>query len=127
MGKAMEHDFDDEFLVAGVLWSERGLSLQAYIKRSIGYLTVDEIRQFATDDDFAWLEVERPRDLRKFRNGEFDAPAHEVPPVLAYIAPIDGRRQTRIGEGRGRINFARAYNMRLHVWCLVYPDPAPTD
>ena len=53
---------------------------------------------------------------------EFNAPPHEVPPVLAYTASIDSRRQTRICEGRGRINFARAHNMRLHVWCLEYPD-----
>jgi hypothetical protein len=126
MGKVMEPDIDDEFRVRGVLMLDRGLSPQGCIKRYIGYLTVDEVRRFATDDDFAWLEVERPRDLRKFRNGEFDAPPHEVPPVLAYTAPIDGRSQTRIGEGRGRINFARAHNMRLDVWCLVYPDTAPT-
>jgi hypothetical protein len=35
--------------------------------------------------------------------------------ILGYSAPIDGRRRTRIGEGRGRINFARVHKMRLHV------------
>lgn len=119
----MDLDFYDEFKVSGVLCLERGLSPKVFTKRYVGYLTVDEIRRFAADDDFAWLEVERVADLRKFRNGEFDAPPHEVPPVLAYTAPIDGRCQTRIGEGRGRINFAKAHKMRLHLWCLVYPDP----
>ena len=76
MGKVMELDLER---VTGVLMFDRGLSPQGCIKRYIGYLTVDEVRRFATDDDFAWLEVERPRDLRKFRNGEFDAPPHEFP------------------------------------------------
>jgi hypothetical protein len=116
--QVMELDSGDEFKVIGVLHFDRGLSPQGWIKRYVGYLTVDEIRRFAADDDFAWLEVQRPADLRKFRNGEFDAPPHKVPAVLAYTAQIDGRTQTRIGEGRGRINFARAHDMRLHVWCL---------
>jgi hypothetical protein len=117
----MELDPNDEFRLAGVLLLDRGLSPRSFTKQYVGYLTVDEIRRFAADD-FAWLTVERSTDLRKFRNGEFDAPPHEVSPVLAYTAQINGRCQTRIGEGRGRINFARAHNMRLHVWCLAYPD-----
>ncbi|MBO9650258.1 MAG: hypothetical protein J7605_17260 [Variovorax sp.] len=116
-------DFDDEFKVVGVVLLERKLSPRDHTRRYVGRLTVEEIRQFAADDDFTWLEVERPADLRTFRDGAFDTPAHEVPAVLAYTAPIEGRRQTRIGEGRGRINFARAHNMRLHVWCLDYPEP----
>jgi hypothetical protein len=119
-----ELDFDDELRVVGVLRLEQGLLPRSLTKRYIGYLTVSEIRRFAADDDFAWLKVKRPADLRTFRDGRFDAPPHDVPPVLAYTAPIAGRNQTQIGEGRGRINFAQAYNMRLHVWCLVYPDTA---
>lgn len=115
-------DLGDVFNVVGVLLREQELSPRSFTMRYVGYLTVDEIRRFAVDDDFAWLEVEQPADLRKFRNGGFDAPPHEVPPVLAYTAPIDGQRPIRIGEGRGRINFARAHNIRLHVWCLVYSN-----
>jgi len=120
-----EADLDDEYSVVGVLSLDLGLSPKGYSKRYVGYLTVDEIRRFATDDDFAWLVVECPEDLRKFRNGAFDAPPHDVPPVLAFTVPwLDGRRQTRIGEGRGRINFARAHDMHLHVWCLEYRGTA---
>jgi hypothetical protein len=120
-GKVPELDRDDVFKVVGVLWSEQEFSPLGMTKRYVGYLTVEEIRRFAADDDFSWLKVERPAELRTFRNGAFDEPPHEVPPIVAYSAPLDGRQPTRIGEGRGRINFARAHNMRLHVWCLDFP------
>lgn len=51
----MDLDFDDEFKVVGALSLERGHSPHAFTKRYVGYLTVDEIRRFAADDDFAWL------------------------------------------------------------------------
>jgi hypothetical protein len=120
-GKVPELDFGDEYLVVRVLQLQHAVSPLGKTKRYVGYLTVEEIRRFAADDDFSWLKVERPAELRTFRNGAFDEPPHEVPPIVAYSAPLDGRQQTRIGEGRGRINFARAHNMRLHVWCLGFP------
>ena len=87
-----------------------------------GYLSVAEIKQF---DDMPWLEVRTPEDLRSFRDGAFEGPAREMPPIIVVTYPAQGALRTEIGDGRGRVNFANAYGARLHVWRLIHRTAAP--
>jgi hypothetical protein len=86
-------------------------------RRYAGYLTVAEIRQF---DDLSWLQVQTPKDLRSFRDGSFQGPAREMPPIVVVTYPVNGLCRTEIRDGRGRVNFANAYGLRLHVWHLIH-------
>ena len=92
--------------------------MDAYSRRYAGHLSVEEIRRF---DDMQWLEVWTPADLETFREGSFAGPAREMPPIIVVTYPDkDGTSHTEIRDGRGRVNFANAYALRLHVWHLTY-------
>ena len=106
-------------LALGPLVLEQHLRSRDFSRHYEGYLTVEQIMQF---DDLWWLKVTTPNDLKTFRDGAFSGPAREMPPIVVVTAPVDGVCQTRIGDGRGRVNFARAHGTRLHVWHLVHKD-----
>ena len=103
----------------GPLVLEHGLRPRDFSRHYEGYLTVDEISQF---DDLTWIQVTVPGDLRSFRGGEFQWKAREMPPIIVVTAPKAGVCHTQIADGRGRVNFARAHGIRLHVWHLVHKD-----
>lgn len=98
---------------------EHGLRPRDFSRHYEGYLTVEEISQF---DDLSWMQVRTPGDLRSFRGGAFRGEAREMPPIIVVTAPKVGVCYTQIGDGRGRVNFAKAHNVRLHVWHLVHKD-----
>jgi hypothetical protein len=101
----------------GPLLFEHNLKPNDFTRHYAGYLTVAEIRQF---DDLPWLQVQTPKDLRSFRGGSFQGPAKEMPPIVIVTYPANGSRRTEIRDGRGRVNFANAYGLRLHVWHLIH-------
>ena len=103
----------------GPLVLEHGLHTRDFSRHYEGYLTVDEITHF---DDLTWIQVAVPGDLRSFRDGKFEWRAREMPPIIVVTAPKSGVCHTQIGDGRGRVNFARAHGIRLHVWHLVHKD-----
>jgi hypothetical protein len=106
----------------GPLVLERGLKPKDFTRRYEGYLMVDEIRQF---DDLAWMQVRTPEDLISFRHGAFDGPPREMPPIVVATYPANGSVLTEIRDGRGRVNFANAYGLRLHVWRLIHKTCLP--
>lgn len=83
-----------------------------------GYLTVDEIGEF--DDLSSWVEVESPEDLEDFRGGSFNREPQDMPPIILITTPYEGTCGTQVGDGRGRVNFAIAHNLRLYVWHLIH-------
>jgi hypothetical protein len=99
-------------------WEGHKWTLSNFELKYEGYLTVDEIRQF--DDLSGWLEASEPADMETFRKGSFSGEAREMPPIIVITAPDEGRPYTQIGDGRGRVNFAAAHNMRLHVWHMIF-------
>lgn len=85
-----------------------------------GYLSVDEIGNF--DDLSSWVEVDDVDDLHGFRQGSWNTGPKNVPPIVVITAPDEGHCHTQIGDGRGRVNFANAHGLKLHVWHLIYKD-----
>lgn len=94
------------------------LKRQDFTLRYEGYLTVGEISIF--DDPYGWLEAHEPDDLDDYRQGSFKGEAREMPPIIVITAPDDEGCITQIGDGRGRVNFANAHGLRLHVWHLIH-------
>jgi hypothetical protein len=103
----------------GPLVLEHGLRARDFSRHYEGYLTVEEIKQF---DDLSWMQVTSPEDLRSFRDGAFQGKPREMPPIIVVTAPKAGACHTQIGDGRGRVNFAKAHDIHLHVWHLVHKD-----
>jgi hypothetical protein len=101
---------------------EHHLSARDFSRHYEGYLTVEQIAQF---DDLRWLQVRSPSDLKTFRGGAFRGPAREMAAIVVVSAPVNGVCLTKIGDGRGRVNFAKAHGTRLHVWHLVHKDCRP--
>lgn len=95
-----------------------GWTLNDFRLKYEGYLTVEELWHF--DDLTGWLESSEPEDMETFRKGSFSGEAREMPPIIVITAPDEGRPYTQIGDGRGRVNFAAAHNMRLHVWHMIF-------
>ena len=111
--------WDNLFRAIGPWVLTHGLRTQDFSRVYEGYLTVDEISQF---DDLRWLQVETPKDLRSFQKGVFRGKPREMPPIIVVTAPKAGTCHTQIGDGRGRVNFAKAHGIRLHVWHVVHKD-----
>jgi hypothetical protein len=109
----------DLFDALGPWVLEHHLRPHDFARHYEGYLTVEQIAQF---DDLSWLQVRTRNDLRTFRGGAFRGPAREIPPIVVVTAPVNGVCRTAIGDGRGRVNFAKAHGTRLHVWHLVHRD-----
>jgi hypothetical protein len=98
-------------------WSRKDFSLHY-----VGLLSVDEIEQY--DDVSAWLEVDDEGDIDSFRSGSFAGrpTADALPPIILITAPDEDTCHTQIGDGRGRVNYAHAMKIKLHVWNLVHRD-----
>ena len=94
------------------------LKLRDFTLRYVGYLTVDEIGEF--DDTYGWLESHEPDDMENYRQGSFKGEPREMPPIIIISAPDDEGCHTQVGDGRGRVNFANAHGLRLHVWHLIH-------
>lgn len=100
------------------------VDLNEFILSYLGYLSPAEIEQY--DDFGSWVDVETPDDLANFRQGSFADAASDaqMPPIIVITAPDEGRCHTQIGDGRGRVNWAVAHNVRLHVWHMIHRDCA---
>lgn len=84
-----------------------------------GYLSVDEIRDY--EDIDRWLEVFDEDDLEDFRDGAFLKRKNEVSPIIVIVYPEDdGGCHEEIGDGRGRVNYANALGLNLHVYKLTH-------
>jgi len=91
------------------------------VLRYLGRLTVEQIRKKANGDDFSsWMELDPGDDDRVGYRGEawlqmmHDlASRNAIPPIILTTIPNYG---TIVGDGRGRVNFANATNMRLPVY-----------
>lgn len=83
-----------------------------------GVFTVEQLRQF--DDIDSWIETDDIDDLDSFRDGSWNAPKHDVPPIIVITTPDEGKCHTQIGDGRGRVNYANVHGMKLHVWHLIH-------
>jgi hypothetical protein len=101
-------------------YNEEGWTPADFNKEYLGYMTVDEISGY--DDIEGWLEVDTVDDLPSYRDGSFPKEVKEMPPVILITAPDEGEMRTQIGDGRGRINYAVAHDIKLHVWHLTYKD-----
>jgi hypothetical protein len=110
-------DPSDMLAALGPLVLEHHFRPGDFVPRYEGYLTVADIRRF---DDMWWLQVQSPRDLLSFRAGAFQGAPREMPPIIVVTYPLDGTRRTEIRDGRGRVNFANAYGLRLHVWHVIH-------
>jgi hypothetical protein len=88
----------------------------------VGHLSVDQIGEF--DDLSSWLETDDESDVDGFRDGSFAGrpSADALPPIIVITAPDEGTCHTQIGDGRGRVNYAHAMNLKLHVWHLVHRE-----
>jgi hypothetical protein len=121
-----EPDPDDLFKVYGVMIREYKFRPKEFSQRYEGYLNFDEICRF--ENDPSWLTVRTAADLIRFRGGAFvEARAEDMPPIVVVTAPTNGICCTRLGEGRGRVNFAKATGARLHVWHLIHKDCAASE
>ena len=96
---------------------EDGLSPFDFTRRYEGCLSVDEIKQLG---DLSWLTVSRVADLKSFRDGASRGRKKKMPPTIVVTAPQNGVCHTQICDGRGRVNFAKAYALRLQVWHMVH-------
>lgn len=102
----------------GTLLFEHRLKPDDFERHYLGSLTVDEIKQL---DNMQWLQVSTPQDLQTFRDGSFeDASVSDFPPVIVVTYPVDGRCRTELRDGRGRVNYANAYGLRLNVWHFIH-------
>ena len=92
-----------------------------------GKLEVDDLWDY--DDLFGWLETDEgdPSSLDYYRGTEWEEMSRKwlkegIPPIVVITAPDpyeeDGSVMTQIGDGRGRVNFANAYAMKIPVWHL---------
>jgi hypothetical protein len=94
-----------------------------FLQRYEGYPLVDQIIAQFESELPRWMVVKTPADLVSFRHGDFNLPAQEMAPIIAVTAPLlNGKCSTRIGDGRGRCNFAQAWGIRLHVYRLIHRD-----
>lgn len=104
------------------IYGDAGWSMDDFRTEYVGYLTVRELSQF--DDIDSWIEVSGQDDLDGFRQGEWNqSPDIEFPPVIVITAPDpDGGCMTQIGDGRGRVNFANAHGLRVHVYHMIHQN-----
>lgn len=85
-----------------------------------GYKTVDELYDY--DDIDRWLEVYDEDDLEDFRDGKFSNVNEEPNPIIVIVFPEDGGCHEEIGDGRGRVNYANAKGIKLHVYRMIHKD-----
>ena len=98
---------------------DNGWSFNDFEITYVGFLSVKEISQY--DDISSWIEVAEPDDLTTFRNGDWDqSPDISLPPVIVITAPDEGSNHTQLGDGRGRVNFAVAHDLRLHTYHMIF-------
>lgn len=92
-----------------------------FILKYEGLKDVDDLNSF--DDLSSWLETDTEEDLANFRQGSFNKPKHDVPPIIVITVPTEeGGCITQIGDGRGRVNYAHVHHMKLHVWHLIHKN-----
>lgn len=112
-------------------FSSEPLSLEDFNLEFLGNLSVDDLRQY--DDVNAWLDLQ-PDDFEGLSNeekvaalGEFRGPkwgimaakwlkAGKIPPIVVITTP----EMTQIGDGRGRVNVANVFGLKVPTWHLVY-------
>ena len=99
----------------GMGWTRKDFTF-----RYEGYLSVDEIEGF--ENASGWLEVDEPVDLQTYRGGSFKGEAREMPPIIIVTSPEEESCNTQVGDGRGRVNFANAHGLRLHVWHMIHRE-----
>lgn len=85
----------------------------------LGNLTVDQLRNY--DDVGAWLDLspDDQDDYSSFRGNEWQQRSQQwlktgIPPIIV-VSTSDG---TVIGDGRGRVNFAHMFSVKLPTWEL---------
>lgn len=95
----------------------------------LGNLSLKELNNF--DDISSWLELdsrdfeglgfdEKFKELENFRGKEWanrakNWIANGIPPIIVVKTP----EVTTIGDGRGRINFANVFNLKIPTWQLT--------
>lgn len=88
----------------------------------LGKLSAEQLRYY--DDVDAWAEnIEDEDELENFRGQKWAQMARnwdETPPIVV----ITGKTFSAIGDGRGRVTYAKYKNVPLHVWELKYKNSA---
>lgn len=102
----------------------------------LGNLTASEVGQY--DDLSSWMELrskdfeglslkEKMQLLADFRGKKWAERASTwlkdgIPPIVIITYPDEdsGQPNTVIGDGRGRVNFASAFNIRVPTWELTH-------
>jgi hypothetical protein len=99
-------------------------SLKDFTLKFEGMYDIEDLYEF--DDLSAWLETEEDDEesLEDFRGEAWAMMAKRwgknIPPIVVITAPSEGSLYTRIGDGRGRINYANVYGYKLPVWHLIW-------
>ena len=99
---------------------DEGWELSDFNLKYLGYLSVDEIGEY--DDLSSWPEVETIEDLQTFRQGKFKTNKFTLSPIIIITSPEEDECHTQVGDGRGRVNYAIAHNIKLHAWHLIHKD-----
>jgi hypothetical protein len=112
-------------------FSNEPLSLEDFNLEFLGDLSVDDLRQY--DDVDAWLDLrpdtfqgmsdeEKVAELGQFRGPKWGVmaakwlKAGKIPPIVVITTP----EMTQIGDGRGRVNVASGFGLKVPTWHLVY-------
>ncbi len=98
---------------------DESAGIEDFDKVYLGALTVDELSYY--DDIDAWVEdIEDEDELENFRGSEWARMSRvwndNPPPVIV----ITGDTFSTIGDGRGRVTYAKYKGIPLHAWELRY-------
>lgn len=133
--KPSQKDLEDAIAHADT-YGYSGWAIRHFNLEFLGNLSVKELS--GHDDFSSWVDLdpsdfaglsqqEKVEQLADFRGPEWAERASRwlktgIPPIVVISTPDpeDGIEHTQIGDGRGRVNFAIAFGLKLPTWKLTY-------